>query len=264
MCVSHLSTPCRRTRGSWRRWRSACGRRSWCPTWARWTLRRSRRSWRRATRSPWKITGGSSRGWRRRPDATGGDAAADLSCARGLAAISADLSCNPRGASSRSKEISFSWQRWKKCVVPAISCRWGSRLCFRFSCFFSSSSPQCTSVFSCRGKSVLFVVCVRPHSVSLSPQVGGRLRSCWGILLCHWRFLRSSVRITASVLFSKHLRLKIRIKQQLFCIFHPPDYYCRDKNKNLLSFCFFFFPFLFLYLKNSRGKWKLNTPTNKI
>lgn len=60
----------RRIRGSWRRWGSACGRRSWCPTWVRWTLRRSMRSWRRATRLFWKTTGESLRGLRHRPDQT--------------------------------------------------------------------------------------------------------------------------------------------------------------------------------------------------
>lgn len=61
---------CRRIRGSWRRWGSACGRRSWCPIWARWTLRHSTRSWRRVIRLLWKTTGESLRGSRHRPDPT--------------------------------------------------------------------------------------------------------------------------------------------------------------------------------------------------
>lgn len=68
LCVFVLL--CRRTKGSWRRWGSACGRRSWCPTWVRWTLRHSTRSWRRATRLLWKTTGESLRGLRHRPDQT--------------------------------------------------------------------------------------------------------------------------------------------------------------------------------------------------
>lgn len=59
---------CRRIRGSWQRWGSACVQRSWCPTWARWTLRRSMRSWRRVIRLLWKTTGESLRGLRHRPD----------------------------------------------------------------------------------------------------------------------------------------------------------------------------------------------------
>lgn len=61
---------CRKISESLQKWRSACGRRSWCPTWVRWTLKRNTRSWRRVIRSLWKITEGSLRGWQCRPDQT--------------------------------------------------------------------------------------------------------------------------------------------------------------------------------------------------
>lgn len=76
--------------------------------------------------------------------------------------ISTDLSCNQEEPPHLLKKslLIDSFERISRSCDFAIRCRWGSPVCFQFP---PLPPPQCTSVFSSRGKSLFYSFCVFGH-----------------------------------------------------------------------------------------------------